>query len=250
MSLKFIGGNWKMNNDLTEGVQLVNQFIELIKNENHADLKIVLFVPYLHLVTVQPLLGHIGLGAQDVSAHESGAFTGEISAKMLKSAGVTHCLVGHSERRLYHGETNSAVAKKIDRLLEQGISPVVCIGETLQQRNQNLQKDIIAQQLTECLFHLNERQVSQTVVAYEPVWAIGTGQTATPDQAQEIHAHLRKLLVSKFGVTIGEELLLIYGGSCNPSNASQLFKLADINGGLIGGASLVASQLMQICNAI
>ena len=186
------------------------------------------------------------VGAQNVATEEKGAYTGEVSAEMLESMEIDYCIVGHSERRAYYGETDKTVAAKVDRLLAHNLKPIVCVGEVLEEREAGKQLDVVKRQVEEGLFHLTPEQMKEVVIAYEPVWAIGTGKTATPEQAQEIHAHIRSLLAAKYGKEVAEEISILYGGSCKPGNAKELFACPDIDGGLIGGASLKAEDFIAI----
>ncbi|MGX8713756.1 MAG: triose-phosphate isomerase, partial [bacterium] len=189
---------------------------------------------------------YFAVGAQNVAAEEKGAYTGEVSAEMLESMEIDYCIVGHSERRAYYGETDKTVAAKVDRLLAHGLKPIVCVGEVLEEREAGRQLEVVKTQVENGLFHLTPEQMKEVVIAYEPVWAIGTGKTATPDQAQEIHAHIRSLLAAKYGKELADDISILYGGSCKPGNAKELFACPDIDGGLIGGASLKAEDFIAI----
>ena len=189
------------------------------------------------------------VGAQNVSDQEKGAYTGEVSAEMLESCEIDWCIVGHSERRAYYGETDATVAAKVNKLLAHGLKPIVCVGEVLEEREAGRQFDVVKTQVEGGLFHLTAEQMKQVVIAYEPVWAIGTGKTATAEQAQEMHAHIRSLLASKYGKEVADDISILYGGSCKPSNAKELFANPDVDGGLIGGASLKAQDFMGIVTA-
>ncbi len=205
--------------------------------------------PFLEMSTDYSNDSYFLVGAQDVSAEESGAFTGEISAAMLKSIELDYCIVGHSERRAYHHETDALIAKKVNQLLKHEIKPIVCCGEVLEEREAGKQFDVVKRQITDGLFHLTAEEFKNIVIAYEPVWAIGTGKTATPDQAQEIHAYIRGLIAEKYGKDVAEETSILYGGSCKPGNAKELFAKPDVDGGLIGGASLKAEDFIAIAKA-
>ena len=189
------------------------------------------------------------VGAQNVSDQEKGAYTGEVSAEMLESCEIDYCIVGHSERRGYYGETDKIVAAKVDKLLAHGLKPIVCVGEVLEEREANRQFDVVKTQVEGGLFHLDAENIQKIIIAYEPVWAIGTGKTATSEQAQEMHAHIRSLLAAKYGKEVADEISILYGGSCKPSNAKELFANPDVDGGLIGGASLKAKDFMGIITA-
>jgi triosephosphate isomerase (TIM) len=192
---------------------------------------------------------NIFLGAQNCNDHSSGAYTGETSAPMLKSVGVQYVILGHSERREYYNETNDWLAKKLDKVLENGMTPIFCCGEPLEIREKETHIEYVQKQLTESLFHLSKEDFLKIVIAYEPIWAIGTGRNATSAQAQEMHAEIRKHLSQKFGKDAADQVSILYGGSCKPSNARELFEGADVDGGLIGGASLNADDYLGIVNA-
>ena len=205
--------------------------------------------PYLEMTSDYSDDSYFMVGAQNVSDQEVGAYTGEVSAAMLESLEIDYCIVGHSERRAYYHETNEIVARKVDQLLKHGLKPIVCCGEVLEEREANKQFEVVKQQITEGLFHLTPEQFGEIIVAYEPVWAIGTGKTATPEQAQEMHAFIRSLIAEKYGNEVAEETSILYGGSCKPSNAKELFANKDVDGGLIGGASLKADDFIGIATA-
>ncbi len=245
MRKKLIAGNWKMNGSLAANEALV---AALRAGMGNAQSLVAVCVPAPYLAQVQQLVAGsaIGLGAQDVSQHESGAFTGEFSAGMLREFGVRYCLVGHSERRQYHGETDIVVATKAQRALAAGVTPIVCVGETLAEREAGRTEEVVKRQMA-AVIHANGHCISEIVVAYEPVWAIGTGKTATPEQAQQVHAVLRSQL--RAATEQAERMLILYGGSMNAANASQLLAQADIDGGLIGGASLKAPDFLTIIAA-
>ena len=242
---KLIAGNWKMNGGLAANEALLK---DLIVGQGRVACDVVVAVPAPYLAQVQALTAGsaVALAAQDVSSHESGAYTGETSATMLKDFGVRFVLVGHSERRRYHGETDAVVAEKTQRALAAGITPIVCIGETLEERDAGQTEAVVKRQMA-AVIHLNGHCISEVVVAYEPVWAIGTGRTASPEQAQVVHAVLRAQL-SAASEKAGR-IRLLYGGSMNASNAVLLLAQPDIDGGLIGGASLKASDFLQIIAA-
>ena len=249
MKPKFVAGNWKMNKDLAEGLSLVNALNAAYTAHPLPAVELAIFAPFIHLGLIGPVKGNFKLGAQNCSQFGSGAYTGEVSAKMLKSVGVDYCLDGHSERRVIFGETNAITALKVDQLLENDIRPVLCIGESLEERKAENQNKVVSEQLEQGLFHLDETRFNKCIIAYEPVWAIGTGLTASPAQAQEMHAHIRSLVGNKYGQKVAAEVPILYGGSCNSSNAIELFQSKDINGGLIGGASLDATHFYQICSS-
>lgn len=240
---KLIAGNWKMNGSLAVNAALMG---ELLAGIGQPACDVAVCVPAVYLAQVQLLLagqGGIALGAQDVSQHESGAYTGDVSAAMLKELGARYVIVGHSERRQYQGETDAQVAVKAQRALAAGLTPIVCVGETLQEREQGETESVVSRQLS-AVIQLNGERLADLVVAYEPVWAIGTGRTATPEQAQAVHAALRALLAAADLQAAGVRIL--YGGSMNAGNAAELLAQPDIDGGLIGGASLKARDFLKI----
>lgn len=252
MRKHIVAGNWKMNLTFTEADELLDELMsELEQVELPRDTQVIVCppFPYIEMASDYANDSYFLVGAQNVSDQERGAYTGEVSAEMLESCEIDYCIVGHSERRAYYGETDATVAAKVDRLLAHGLKPIVCVGEVLEEREAGRQLDVVKRQVEEGLFHLTAEQMQQVVIAYEPVWAIGTGRTATPEQAQEIHAHIRSLLRAKYGDAVAEEISILYGGSCKPSNAKELFACKDIDGGLIGGASLKAKDFMGIVTA-
>lgn len=247
MSRKLVAGNWKMNLTVAEGISLAKGVEAQLMGNPVADVKVVFGVPFTHLTAVsQAVEGELAVSAQDCSAQESGAFTGEVSAIMVASTGAEYVILGHSERREYHGEENTLLAEKVNVALEQGLKVIYCCGEVLSERENNKQFEVVGDQILEGLFHLTKEQMKEVVLAYEPVWAIGTGVTASSDQAQEMHAFIRGLLRKQYGDTIAESTSILYGGSCKPANAQELFAQKDVDGGLIGGASLKADDFVQI----
>jgi triosephosphate isomerase (TIM) len=254
MRKKIVAGNWKMNKNLEEGLSLASEVINIAVDEiaSSAGVTIVLNPPFVHLASVRKLIPagkHVFLGAQNCHHKASGAFTGEISVEMLKSLPVDYTIIGHSERREYFGETNAMIAEKLNLLLAHGITPIFCCGEALPIREAETHLAYVAQQITESLFHLSAEDLQKVVIAYEPIWAIGTGKTASSAQAQEMHAHLRQHLAGKYGQDVANEISILYGGSCNPANARELFACADVDGGLIGGASLKARDFIEIAKS-
>ena len=245
MKKQLIAGNWKMNGSLAANEVLLK---EVLIGLNAPACQIAVCVPSVYLAQCQKQLAGsaIDVGAQDVSAHESGAYTGEISAAMLKDLGVRYAIVGHSERRQYHGETDAVVALKAQCALAAGITPIVCVGETLAEHEAGKTEEVVKRQLA-AVIHLNGHCISEIVVAYEPVWAIGTGKTATPEQAQAVHALLRAQL--KAATPHADRVQILYGGSMNAANAAQLLAQPDIDGGLVGGASLKAADFLKIVAA-
>jgi triosephosphate isomerase len=249
MRKKIVAGNWKMNLDYNEGLSLFSEVINMVKDEVTGNQEAVVCSPFIHLHSlVQLAKGYnkVAVGAQNAHQAESGAFTGEVSAKMIKSVGASYVILGHSERRQYFEESNQLLARKTDTALNNGLKPIFCIGETLQEREAGKHFDIIKSQLTAGVFHLDETQFAKLVLAYEPVWAIGTGVTASSDQAQEIHAFIRNEIALKYSQQVADSTTILYGGSCNPKNAPELFAQPDIDGGLIGGASLKSRDFVDI----
>lgn len=247
MRKKIVAGNWKMNKTFTEAEDLLFGIADELQQGRPEDVEIVVFPPAIFLELANDVATENGFfaGLQNISEHESGAYTGELSAAMVASAGGSHVILGHSERRTYFGETDALIAKKIDQALKHNLTPVYCCGEVLQEREDNRHFDVVEKQVSESLFHLSEDDFAKVVIAYEPVWAIGTGRTASPEQAQEMHAFIRKVLAGKFGDAAASTAIL-YGGSCNAANAKELFANADVDGGLIGGASLKAVDFVTI----
>ena len=249
MRKKIVAGNWKMNLDYNEGLTLFSEVINMVKDEVTGHQQAVVCSPFIHLHSLAQLAkgyNKVSIGAQNAHQAESGAYTGEISAKMLHSIGVAYVILGHSERRQYFGETNQLLAKKTDTALKHDLKPIFCIGETLEEREAGRHFDVIKTQLQEGIFHLSHEQFAHLVIAYEPVWAIGTGKTATLEQAQEIHAFIRIELAAKYNQQLAADTSILYGGSCNPKNAPELFAQPDIDGGLIGGASLKSRDFVDI----
>ena len=242
---KLIAGNWKMNGSLVVNDALLKGIMAGL-DDAVCDVAVAVPAPYIAQVQASTAGSVVAVAAQDVSPHEVGAYTGEVSASMLKDLGVCYVLVGHSERRQYHGETDVVVAEKAQRALAAGITPIVCVGETLQERETGQTEAVVKRQLA-AVIHLNGHCISEVVVAYEPVWAIGTGRTASPEQAQEVHAVLRSQLSA--ASEHADRIRLLYGGSMNAANAAQLLAQPDIDGGLVGGASLKVSDFLQIIAA-
>ncbi len=247
MRTKLIAGNWKMNGSLADNEQLCKAILAGMNASQTAGVAVC--APAVYLSQLQNLLSGtaIALGSQDISSHEKGAFTGELSAAMLKEFGVRYAIVGHSERRQYHGETDTSVALKAKAALAAGITPIVCVGESLAERESGKTEEVVKRQLA-AVIHENGHCISEIVVAYEPVWAIGTGKTATPEMAQAVHAVLRAQLHAASSVA-AERVQILYGGSMNAANAASLLSMADIDGGLIGGAALKAADFLTIIAA-
>lgn len=243
-----VAGNWKMNTNLQEGLELasaVNELAVAVKG----DALVIIAPPFIHLAEVNKVLTKVKLSAQNCASEESGAFTGEVSVDMIKSTGAEYVIIGHSERRSYYHEDNALLAKKVDLALAAGLKPIFCIGEVLAEREADKHFDVVHKQLKEGIFHLTVAQMKNVVIAYEPVWAIGTGRTASPEQAQEMHKFIREQLVEQYNAALADDTTILYGGSCKPSNAAELFSNPDVDGGLIGGASLKAEDFIQIVNA-
>ena len=249
MRRKIVAGNWKMNTTPAEGVALVKGITEL-KNDICSCVELIVCPPFTHLCSVIDAAKNSGIavGAQNCADHASGAYTGEVSAQMLKSIDTEYVILGHSERRQYYGETAETLNSKMSLAFENGLKPIYCVGERLEQREAGEHFNVVKLQIEEVIFNLNAEQFEKVIIAYEPVWAIGTGKIATAEQAQEIHAHIRKVLESKFG-TAAQNTPILYGGSCKPSNAAELFAKEDVDGGLIGGAALKAEDFIGIAKA-
>ena len=247
MRKKIVAGNWKMNKNLSEGTDLTNELSEILTSSS-SDVEVILGVPFTHLYKIASISDKFSVSAQNCSAQESGAFTGEISTKMILSTGAKYVILGHSERRAYHQENNADLAKKVDLCLSDNLKVIYCCGELLSERESGNHYEVVKSQIEEALFHLSTKQISRVVIAYEPVWAIGTGVTASSDQAQEMHAYIRSIFTDKYD-DVAQGLSILYGGSCKPSNAQEIFSKEDVDGGLIGGASLNANDFSQIINA-
>jgi len=250
MRKKIVAGNWKMNTSLAEGFSLAK---EVTAGSSRVDqgVELVVIPPFTHLSEIVKLArgSRVRVGAQNCAQWPKGAYTGEVSASMLQSAGVEYVILGHSERREYFNETNRSLFEKLQLALQENLTPIFCCGEKLGEREAGQHFAVVEKQVAESLFGLETRQVQQVVIAYEPVWAIGTGKTATADQAQEMHAFIRGLLAGKYGSTLADSISILYGGSCKPSNAAELFAKPDVDGGLIGGASLVAADFIAIAGS-
>lgn len=252
MRKKIVAANWKMNLTLNEGAELVNEIFKGLPVLNE-DKKVVIAPPYLHIVqTGEQLSGMIDvcLGAQNCHSENSGAYTGEVSAGMLKSAGVEYVILGHSERREYSNESDAIVAKKVNQALANDMQVIFCCGEPLEVRDADTQNNYVESQVKAGLFHLSEEQLKNVAIAYEPIWAIGTGRVASAQQAQDMHAHIRGVIRAQYGDDAATEMSILYGGSCKPSNAAELFSCDDVDGGLIGGASLKAPEFLGIVEAM
>jgi triosephosphate isomerase len=249
MRKKIVAGNWKMNMTYEEGQKLTSEIVHMYKDEAITDVVVVLNPPFPHIHPVKKLIGEtpgIFVGAQNCSDKESGAYTGEVSAKILASFGVNYVILGHSERREYFKENNELLAAKVKQALAHGLTPIFCCGESLEIRMAGTHEPNVKFQLTQSLFDLSPEDFSKVVIAYEPIWAIGTGKTATADQAQEMHQALRRHISAKYGKEIASQTSILYGGSANPGNAKELFSKPDVDGGLIGGASLKSRDFVDI----
>ena len=248
MRTKMVAGNWKMNKNLQEGVALATELKEQVNNPACA---VVIGTPFIHLATVAEILkgSPIKLAAENCADKASGAFTGEVSAEMVKSTGAEYCILGHSERRAYYHETYDILREKVLLALANDLKPIFCIGEVKEEREAGKQNEVVKAQLEGSVFNLSAEDFGKVVLAYEPVWAIGTGLTATPAQAQEMHAYIRSLIEAKYGKQVAEDTTILYGGSCNAKNAAELFANPDVDGGLIGGASLKAPDFCTIIAA-
>ncbi len=247
MRKKVIAGNWKMNMLPNEAIDFIDQFAPLVKNTEN---EVILCVPYTDLfyalLHVQGT--NIKIGAQNMHWEESGAYTGEVSGKMLKSIGVEYVIIGHSERRQYFAETDETVNKKIKSALSNGLKPIVCVGETLEQREQGITKNIITDQVEKALEEISAESLKDIIIAYEPIWAIGTGKTATKEDANETIKQIREKIAEKYGQNVADGVIIQYGGSVKSSNAKELFEMSDIDGGLVGGASLKPDEFSKIVN--
>ena len=249
MRQKIVAGNWKMNKTFEEANILASEVMGMVADEVKGNVKVIFCTPFPYLHPIKNLLGNnsrISVGAQNCSEHESGAYTGETSAVMLKSMNIPYVILGHSERRQYFGEDGKLLAKKVDVALKNNLIPIFCCGEPLEVREKNGHEALVKKQVEESLFHLDAAQLQKVVIAYEPVWAIGTGKTATSQQAQEMHAVIRKHLAGKFGASVADSISILYGGSVNAANAKELFSCPDVDGGLVGGASLKSREFTEI----
>lgn len=250
MRKKIVAGNWKMNLDLQEGLALANELKSALAAEK-PNCDVIICTPFIHLASVAALTEGtiIGLGAENCADKESGAYTGEVSASQIKSTGAEYVILGHSERRAYYGETAQILKEKTKLALANGLKVIFCIGEVLEEREEGKQNEVVGAQLADSLFDLTEEQLSQIILAYEPVWAIGTGKTATADQAQDMHAFIRGVIAGHFGEAAAQKISILYGGSCKPSNAKEIFSKPDVDGGLIGGAALKCADFKGIIDA-
>lgn len=249
MRKNIVAGNWKMNLNYEQGVSLFSEIVNMVKDEVVGNQEVVVCSPFIHLSSIAKLsatTSNVNVGAQNIHQAESGAYTGEVSASQVKSVGVEYVILGHSERRAYFGETDELLAEKVDAALKHDLKPIFCIGETKDERESGKFFEVIKSQLEKGIFHLSKEDFAKTVLAYEPVWAIGTGLTASPEQAQEVHAFIRETIANQYDATTADNTTILYGGSANPSNAATLFAQKDIDGGLIGGASLKSRDFLEI----
>ena len=246
---QIVAGNWKMNMDFDKGRDLA---ISIIRSLGPLEATVIYCPPFIHLNYISILIKGINnlyLGAQNCNEFSNGAYTGEVSTGMLKSVGCEYVILGHSERREYYGEDETRLAKKVDAAISQGLKPIFCVGEKLEVREEGKQEELVEKQLKGGLFHLDKSQFSNIVIAYEPVWAIGTGKTASPEQAQEMHAFIRNLIAKKYDKITADTTSILYGGSVKPNNSKEIFSQSDVDGGLIGGASLKAPDFVAIINS-
>ena len=250
MRKKIVAGNWKMNMNLQDGIALAKELNETLAADK-PNCGVIICTPFIHLASVASFLDQdvIGLGAENCADKEKGAFTGEVSAEMVKSTGAQYVILGHSERRQYYHETPEILKTKVELALKNGLKVIFCIGETLEEREAGKQEEVVKKELEGSVFNLSADEFKNIIVAYEPIWAIGTGKTATAEQAEEIHAAVRNAIAGKYGKEIAEDTTILYGGSCKPGNAKELFAKPDIDGGLIGGASLKAADFKGIIDA-
>ena len=253
MRKKIVAGNWKMNKTAEEAKALLSEVVNMIKDEVSGSVEVVLCPPALYLTTFRQYVtagGKISLGAQNCHEKASGAYTGEVSAPMLQAIGIEYVILGHSERRQYFGETNAQLAEKVNIALENGLTPIFCCGESRDLREHGDYDRFVKNQLTESLFHLSTESFGKVVIAYEPIWAIGTGLTATSGQAQDMHFELRRHIAGQYGDTVAQDTSILYGGSANEKNAAELFSQPDVDGGLIGGASLKSREFTNVVKAL
>ena len=252
MRTQIAAANWKMNCTLQQAEELLNK-LSAVTDFNTSNKIAVVAVPATYLLLAKQKFAHqtnMFVAAQNCYTKKSGAYTGEISAEMLQSMGINYVLIGHSERREYFNETNAMLAEKVNIALEYSVTPIFCCGESLAIREANNQNEFVAQQLRDSLFHLSAAQIVKVVIAYEPIWAIGTGKTASSIQAQEMHHHIRKTLESQYGQEVADVISILYGGSVKGNNAVEIFSQADVDGGLVGGASLIVAEFVAIINAL
>ncbi|ATR93903.1 triose-phosphate isomerase [Porphyromonas gingivalis] len=250
MRKNIVAGNWKMNKTLQEGLALAKELDAALKGRT-INCDVIIGTPFIHLASIAAAIDttRIGVAAENCADKESGAYTGEVSAAMVASTGARYVIIGHSERRAYYHETSPILMEKVKLALSNGLTPIFCVGEVLEEREAGKHFEVVARQVEEALFTLDQTDFAKLILAYEPVWAIGTGKTATADQAQEMHAHIRKSIAAKYGKEVADGCSILYGGSCNAANAKELFSRADVDGGLIGGASLSVDKFLPIIEA-
>ena len=250
MRKKIVAGNWKMNMNLQDGIALANEINEAMKADK-PNCEVVVCTPFIHLAKVADVLDQnvVALGAENCADKASGAYTGEVSAEMVKSTGAQYVILGHSERREYYAETAEVLKEKVQMALANGLKIIFCCGETLEEREANRQNEVVKAELDGSVFNLSAEEWKNIVLAYEPIWAIGTGKTATSDQAEEMLAYIRSIVAEKYGQAVADETSILYGGSCKASNAPELFSKPNIDGGLIGGASLTCADFKGIIDA-
>ena len=252
MRKKIVAGNWKMNMVLSEGLALAGSVKRHMSEHPSGKAVAVLCTPFIHLASVAEIIKgtQLGLGAQNCASEAAGAYTGEVSADMIKSTGAQYVIIGHSERRTYYNEDDSLLNKKTVLALKSGLMVIFCCGEVLHEREKQIHFEVVKRQLNEGLFNLQKEDLKNIIIAYEPVWAIGTGLTASPQQAQEMHNFIRTLVQERYGKEVADDTTILYGGSCKPSNAAEIFAMPDVDGGLIGGASLKKEDFCAIVSAI
>ncbi|AIJ36159.1 triose-phosphate isomerase [Porphyromonas gingivalis] len=250
MRKNIVAGNWKMNKTLQEGLALAKELDAALKGRT-ISCDVIIGTPFIHLASIAAAIDttRIGVAAENCADKESGAYTGEVSAAMVASTGARYVIIGHSERRAYYHETSPILMEKVKLALSNGLTPIFCVGEVLEEREAGKHFEVVARQVEEALFTLDQTDFAKLILAYEPVWAIGKGKTATADQAQEMHAHIRKSIAAKYGKEVANGCSILYGGSCNAANAKELFSRADVDGGLIGGASLSVDKFLPIIEA-
>lgn len=250
MRKNIVAGNWKMNKTLQEGLALAKELDAALKGRT-INCDVIIGTPFIHLASIAAAIDttRIGVAAENCADKESGAYTGEVSAAMVASTGARYVIIGHSERRAYYHETSPILMEKVKLALFNGLTPIFCVGEVLEEREAGKHFEVVARQVEEALFTLDQTDFAKLILAYEPVWAIGTGKTATADQAQEMHAHIRKSIAAKYGKEVADGCSILYGGSCNAANAKELFSRPDVDGGLIGGASLSVDKFLPIIEA-
>lgn len=252
MRKKIVAGNWKMNMNISEGLALAGSINKYFLDSPSKRAEVLICTPFIHLAGASEILKNsiVSLGAQNCASEPSGAFTGEVSCDMIKSTGAQYVIIGHSERRAYFNENDALLNKKTLLALKSGLKVIFCCGEVLSEREKNIYFQVVKKQLETALFNLSDEDFAKVVIAYEPVWAIGTGLTASPAQAQEMHSYIRGLIKGKYSKEVADQTTILYGGSCKPSNAAEIFAMPDVDGGLIGGASLKMEDFCAIVNAV